>query len=136
MPDRVRAVLDASAVLRAVVDESEEAREWIERIETGSVDGYAPDLLHAEVANALVNLLRARFVHREQAGEILAAVGEIPLSTVSSRDVSLAACGVAISRDVTAYDAHYLALAEVEDAVLLTADRSMAEAASASVLLE
>jgi predicted nucleic acid-binding protein len=50
--------------------------------------------------------------------------------------LAVPACALAVRHGITTYDAHYLALAEAEDAVLVTADRRLAEAASRSILLD
>jgi predicted nucleic acid-binding protein len=43
---------------------------------------------------------------------------------------------LALRHDITTYDAHSLAVAQAEDAVLVTADRRLAEVTPRSVLLE
>jgi len=131
-----RAVVDASCVLRALLGESEDAFRWFEGIESGEVEGLAPDLLYAEVAHGLTRQIRANRMTIEQAQDAIRTVVEYPLVTTPSRLLAPAACMVAVSKSVTAYDAHYLALAEAEDAVLVTADRALASAATRGVLLE
>jgi predicted nucleic acid-binding protein len=53
----------------------------------------------------------------------------------ANRGICEFALEAAARTGLTAYDAHYLALAEAEDAMLVTADRRLAEVASQSVLL-
>jgi predicted nucleic acid-binding protein len=52
-----------------------------------------------------------------------------------ARLLAVPACALSARHAITTHDAHYLALAEAEDAILVTADRRLAAAASRSVLL-
>jgi predicted nucleic acid-binding protein len=132
---RPRAVFDASVVVRAVVDAADDARSWIESLGACRVDVAAPDLIYAEVANALVQCVRQGRLELERVVALLAAIVELPLDVKSNRALCGIACSVAVEAGLSAYDAHYLALAEAEGAVLVTADRRLAEAASQSILL-
>lgn len=132
----VRAVVDASCVLRGVLDEAEDALAWLDRIERDEVEGLAPDLIYAEVAHGLLRQVRSRLLTTDQAADVLAAVAGYPLATTPARLLAGPACAVAIIEGLTAYDAHYLVLARAEDAVLVTADRELAAAATNSILLE
>jgi predicted nucleic acid-binding protein len=136
MPTRVRAVVDASCILRALLTAAEDAQRWLDDIATEVVDASAPDLIHAEVAHGLVRQVRARRIRVGLAAPMLQTVLLLPIRLASSRLLAAPACALALDRGLTAYDAHYLALAEAEDAVLVTADRTLAAAASRSVLLE
>ncbi len=136
MAARTRAVVDASCLLRALLDDSEDAFRWLEGIQTGRVDARAPDLVYAEVAHGLLRQTRSGKLTHEQAGRALETVVLCAIDTTPARVLVESALAVALDRGVTAYDAHYIALAEAEDAVLVTADRRLADAASRSILLE
>lgn len=136
METRPRVVVDASAVVRAVIDRSTDARSWLERVDRGAADAFAPDLIYAEVADSLVRYVRAGRSGADQVVKLLATVAQLPIETRSSRTLFGVAYGMAVVRGVSAYDAHYLALAEAEDAVLVTADGDLAAAASRSILLD
>ena len=60
------------------------------------------------------------------------------VTALSERSEALAldALSLAVDRGVSGYDAMYLALAEATDAVLVTADRRLAAAATRSELLD
>lgn len=60
---------------------------------------------------------------------------DAPLEAHSARLLARQALGLAITRGLSAYDACYLALAIGYDAVLVTADRRLAEAADRAALL-
>jgi predicted nucleic acid-binding protein len=123
-------------IVRAVVDAADDARAWIDALGEGRVDVIAPDLIYAEVANALAQYVRKGTLELDNAIDSLATIVALPLDVKANRSVCGIACSVAVRTGLTAYDAHYLALAEAEDAVLVTADRRLAEAASRGVLLE
>jgi len=131
-----RAVIDASCVLRAVLDGAEGALACLERIEREEVEGLAPDLIYAEVAQGLVKQVRSGGLTADEAVDVLDTVAAYPLTTTPARLLATPACAVAISEGLTAYDAQYLVLARAEDAVLITADRKLAAAARNSILLE
>ncbi len=132
-----RAILDSSVLVRAGVDRrAEEARAWIENVQSRAVVGLAPELVYAEAANALWTLVRSGGLAREDAEGTLADLLDIPLETTSLRELAPEALSLALERDVTAYDACYLVLAEATGAVLVTADRRLAGAAPRAVLVQ
>jgi predicted nucleic acid-binding protein len=130
-----RVVLDASAFMRAVEGHGE-ATEWVARIESRDVRARAPDLIYAEVANALLVQCRAARVGIEAAGGLLDVLRRLPIRVTSLRELAVPALGVAHDARLTAYDAAYVTLAERARATLLTADRWVARAAAGSVLLD
>ena len=136
MGTRTRVVLDASAVVRAVIDWSTDARSWLDAVDQGAADAFAPDLIYAEISNSLVRYVRAGRSSAHEVVRVLGAVAELPIETRPTKALFGVAYGLATVRGVSAYDAHYLVLAEAEDAVLVTADRALAAAATKSVLLE
>ena len=88
----------------------------------------------AEVYEALK--ASAKREGRSVNAEALAGVVDLPLHVRPNRGICEFAVAAAAQLGLTVYDAHYLALAEAEDAVLVTADRALAAAASRSILLE
>ncbi|MDQ3670537.1 MAG: type II toxin-antitoxin system VapC family toxin [Actinomycetota bacterium] len=111
------------------------AIEWIERLVAGEVEGFAPDLVFPETANALAGYVRARVVAEKRAGAILQALVRLPLEVIPGRQLVPAAHRIALARGLTVYDAYYLAIADALEAVLVTADRRLADAAAHSALL-
>jgi predicted nucleic acid-binding protein len=57
------------------------------------------------------------------------------LRVASLRSLVADALAVALERDLTIYDASYVTLAEAADAVLVTADRRLGQAAKRTSLL-
>jgi len=131
-----RAVFDASVIVRAVLDRADDATTWLRSVGDERAEVIAPDLIYAEVANAFAQHVRQGRLAAGDAVELLANVVDLPLRVSASRGICEFAFAAAARTGLTAYDAHYLALAEAEDAVLVTADRALAAAASRSVPLE
>jgi predicted nucleic acid-binding protein len=129
------AVFDASVFVRATVRLERPAIEWVRRAMERHVVVSVPDLVFAEVGNALrlyactatltVNgaVRRVRFVRR------------LPLEVRGIETLVEPAVGFAISRGLTVYDACYAVLAEAEGAVLVTADEDLAAAVTRAELI-
>jgi predicted nucleic acid-binding protein len=129
-------VLDASAVVRALVgQEGEAARQWLAAVAEDRIHALVPDLMYAESANALAQYTRAGHLVADTAEAMVRAMCDFPFEVTSLRALAPAASAVALARAVTIYDACYLALAEAREATLVTADRRLAAAATASALL-
>lgn len=110
-------IIDTSVVVKWVVEEdgSDRAQALI-----GS-DLVAPDLLKAELANALWKKVR-----REQATPLQIASGYsaalASVSFVAASPLSERALAIALELMHPVYDCYYLALAEALDLSILTAD--------------
>ena len=121
------AVLDASVFIRALVDEDPKADAWITRLDTSKLVVSVPDLLFAEIGHALLGYLKSGRLSPTVARSRLEFVFALPLQVRPMRELVVAALDVALERRLSVYDACYAVLAEVEDAVLVTADRRLAE---------
>jgi predicted nucleic acid-binding protein len=102
----------------------------------GRVRGISAELCYSEIANAYVQNVRRQLIEPGEAQRSLLDVVRLPLDVRSNRTLCEPSARVAVQAGLTAYDAHYLALAEAENAVLVTADRALAETATRGVLLE
>ena len=113
----------ASVVVAALVDSGPEGR-WAESFLTA--DLAAPHLLPVEVANVL-----RRAVH---AGEVTDDVASLAHGDLLDLHVELVAYDIVAERiwqlrdNLTAYDAWYVAVAELLDAPLATMDRRIVNA--------
>jgi len=122
-------VVDASALLGVLLG-SPDAVASIERELIGEQGHvlHAPDLIEPEVLNALGRLVRSRAVTRHRAEQAVAHLGAARL--IRYPHAPLRARVWAVRDALSAYDAMYVALAELlDDAVLMTADRGLATVA-------
>ena len=99
------------------------------------LEGLLPDLVFAEVAHALLRYARSGILIPGRGAEILRELASLPVRVIALRELAPAAFSLALARGVSVYDACYLAVALSGDAVLVTADRRLAEAADRSELL-
>jgi predicted nucleic acid-binding protein len=129
------AVFDASLVVRAVVPETAAARVWLEQAVRRELTVHVPDLLYAEVAQALADYVRAGERTRADAIARMDFVLRLPFDVHQSQRIAGAALAVSLGRGITAYDACYAVVAELWDAVLVTADRRLAAAVPRSELV-
>jgi predicted nucleic acid-binding protein len=119
--------------VRALDDRT--ARDWLAAVSRGDVRAQAPDFVTLEVANALSRYVQAQALTVEEADSELASVLQAPLERVPSSLLAHQALALAITRQMSAYDAAYLALALGTDSILVTADRRLAAEAERSALL-
>jgi predicted nucleic acid-binding protein len=131
----VRVVLDASVVVRALVGADSAAAEWVAGLGDEETVASEPDLLFVEVAQALLEYSRSGWLPANVARSHLELVTLLPLTVWPSHELAAVALDVALARNLSVYDACYAALAEAEDAVLVTADRRLASAAQRVELL-
>jgi predicted nucleic acid-binding protein len=128
-------VLDASAVVRALVDHDPEALDWLGRIARDEVRAACPDLLYAQVADAVLVRHRAGGLTRSQAQDVIDAAVTAPFAAEPLGALAAPAWSVAKERGLSVYDACYVVLAETMDAALITADRHLASTTANAVLL-
>jgi predicted nucleic acid-binding protein len=117
-------VVDASVVVAALVDRGERGA-WAETLAI-SEWAVAPQLLPVEVANALRRLVAAGHVSDDAASLAHRDLLDLPMGLVGY--ASVADRVWELRRTVTAYDACYVALAELLDAPLATLDVRLARA--------
>lgn len=91
----------------------------------GSEPLLAPDLIVAEVANAAWKLARAGDISAEHGARIAMAIPAAFSALVGAGRLSARAFAIARELDHPVYDCLYLALAEVEDVRVVTADRRL-----------
>lgn len=117
-------VVDASAIVAFLADGSD-LGDWVAAVAWGS-EWHAPDLLNYEVANVLRRYeqsgeLTADQATRRFASSIASSIVLHPLSDLAPRVWEL-------RRNLTPYDAAYVALAESLHARLITLDARLAGA--------
>ena len=117
-------VLDASAVIELLLGTKAGAVVG-RRIGAFTESLHAPHLIDLEVAQALRRYTRSGQMSEGRATEALEDLADLDL-TRYPHDVLLPRVW-GLRRNATAYDAAYLALAELLPALLLTADRRLAK---------
>jgi predicted nucleic acid-binding protein len=128
-----RLVVDASIAVKWYLPEAH--ADHAARLCRGDTALEAPDLLYAEVGNALWKRVRRKELRREQADEILSALGQAPLEIFPCRLLAPAALEIAGGTGLTVYDCLYLATAMLTGSRLVTADRRLFERARDAPLL-
>jgi predicted nucleic acid-binding protein len=131
----IRAVLDSSVFIRAVIENSDTALGWVDSVEKKDNEGFAPELVWLEVASALRRHVASGVIDASTAFEVLGRILALPLSVHRLDTLAEPALARALDLGLSVYDASYLALAEVADAVLVTADRQVAQAAVRAELI-
>ena len=116
-------VLDASAVVELLIG-TELGRAVADRLEDPAIDLHAPHLLDVEVLQVLRRLVRDGSLTARDAA---AALNDLRALDVERHDHGPLLDRVwALRKNLTAYDAVYVALAEALDTTLLTCDRKLA----------
>ena len=126
-------VLDASAVLELLLATSA-GRRVASRIADPGIALHVPHLVDVEVTQALRRCEASDDIDAADAALAIAALRELPLER-HGHDALLDRVW-AIRRNVSAYDAVYVALAEALGAVLLTCDRKLARAPGVTAQVE
>jgi predicted nucleic acid-binding protein len=119
-------VVDASAVLEVLLG-TEAGRRAEDRLFDREAALHAPHLLDVEVAQVLRRYAAAGEIKPGRAAEALDDLADLPITR--HEHVLLLPCIWQLRNNATAYDAAYLALAEVLDATLITRDAKLARAA-------
>ncbi len=117
-------VVDASVVVNLLVGNADASAWAAELIAQG--DLVATHILPVEVANGLRRLEATGKISPRTAGRAQAEAGQLPIELFSYEPVSARVWE--LRHNVVPYDAWYVAIAELLDAPLATADRRLAAA--------
>lgn len=118
-------VVDASVVVRLLFARPDDDDLRAIFSEPGD-ELVAPDHIDAEVLSAVIGLLKGNHLERERATTMIRRFAALPIRRY--RTLSLATRIVELRHNFTAYDGAYVALAEVLEEPLLTADLKFARA--------
>jgi predicted nucleic acid-binding protein len=117
-------VVDASALVHLLADD-DEVGEWV-REQIAGLDLHAPELVLFETANVLRQHERDGLLSADMAALALADLVALPIELCSF--APLAERVWELRHNLTAYDAAYVALAELGEVGLVTIDRRLANA--------
>jgi predicted nucleic acid-binding protein len=126
-------VLDASAVIEVLLQTTAGAP-MTERLLAPTESLHAPHLLDVEVAQILRRFVRRGEVAPDRARQALDDLASLPLEHYS-HEVLLARVWT-LRENFTAYDAAYVALAEILGATLLTRDTRLSRAPGHAARIE
>jgi len=117
-------VVDASVLAPALVDEGASGTQARERLIGEKL--AAPELIDLELTSVLRSLTRAKKLTVRRAVDALDDLGDLPLERAGHRHL-IRRCWE-LRENLTAYDAAYVALAELLSVPLITADARLATA--------
>lgn len=117
-------VVDASIVASALADDGADGERARRRLIDESL--AAPELIDLEVASVWRRALRAGRLPERRAGLALADLAAAPVARAPHGPLMARVWD--LRDNLTPYDAAYVALAEILDTVLLTADARLAQA--------
>lgn len=116
---------DASAIVELLLD-TERGRRVAHEMRTHAHELHAPAILDSEVVHALRRLVRAGDISEDRGRASVGALRDLPIERHAIHAILPRVWDL---RDVlSAYDATYVALAEVLGSVVLTCDERMARA--------
>ena len=121
-------VIDTSALIRLFAPDGPihpEVETALNQATSGAAVVFAPQLILVEAANVLLRKRRRGELTAQELGELLLAVKSLPIRLCEHEPLLLPACALAETYNLSAYDALYLALAELHGARLLTNDDTL-----------
>lgn len=126
------AVIDTSALLRLFVPDGpvpDGLEEFFRGVEKGNNAALAPELLLAEVGNALNKKVIVGLLTLEERSDLLSDILDMPLRYARHRDLMHLSLELAREYVLSVYDCLFLALALEKGGVLFTADGKLLNAA-------
>ena len=126
-------VLDASALVELLL-QTRVGRAIASRVADPTLGLHVPHLVDVEVAQVLRRFVREGEIDAPAAAEALDDLRDLDLQRHAHEPLLDRVW--ALRQNLTAYDAAYVALAEVLDAVLLTCDRRLSRAAGIACRVE
>jgi predicted nucleic acid-binding protein len=125
-------VIDASVLATALIDDGDDGRQARARL--GGERLSAPELIDLEVTSVLRRLCAATQLDPARADQALTDLDALRLERIPHRPL-LRRCWE-LRHNVTVYDAVYIALAEILDVTLVTADQRLANAPGTTCVID
>ena len=123
-------VIDASVLIKFYVPEIlfDRAEALFGRAEKGEILLIAPDLIYPETGNILWKKHRLKELTAPEINEIIESIESIPIKIEPSKPLLKLAVDLAVVYNITVYDALYLAIAQIYESKLITADKKLTNA--------
>ncbi len=128
-----RYVIDASVAVKWYIPEplSDPASRYLKELKERKAVLTSPDLIIAEIGNVVWKKLKNEELSLEESRMIADALSaSFPAELCPASELIPAALEIAAAIGLTVYDSLYLALAVSSEAVLVTADKELAQSAS------
>lgn len=123
-------VVDASVLVKLFIDEGDSDQAELELSKSDLL--IAPDLLLPETANILWKYVGRGELSLDSVEAILDDILQIPIRYTESQALIERALRIAIDTKRTVYDCLYIALAELAQTIVLTADERLANSVAAT----
>lgn len=122
-----RLVVDASVAIKWVVPEPNSAA--AAALKSSLL--VAPDLIRAEYGNILWRQTKQGLLSADEAIYLFGVLADVPVALTPSERLEMDALSIACELKHPIYDCYYLALAQRENAPLVTEDRRLLQTAQA-----
>lgn len=127
MTNYLKYVVDASVGIKQFIPNPllGKTKQLFANLSYSTIEIYVPDLFYVESANTLWKYIRAEQLTPTQVQEYLSVLKMYPLQVVSTVELIEIAVNIAVSHNISAYDATYVTLSENVKAPLLTLDKKL-----------
>jgi predicted nucleic acid-binding protein len=130
----VKLIVDASVAIKWLIEEPDSSA--ADQLLDAAHDFLAPELIIAEVISAAWKQRRLGSIDDAQFDDIVIRIADGPIDYRPLRPLASRAAALARDLDHPIYDCLYLALAEVEDTTMVTADRRLIAAVRGTALAD
>ncbi|MGK7921064.1 MAG: type II toxin-antitoxin system VapC family toxin [Trichodesmium sp.] len=127
MTNSFKYVVDTSVRIKQFIPNPllNKTKQLFANLSYSNIEIYVPDLFYVESANTLWKYIRAEQLTPTQVQEYLSVLKMYPLQVVSTVELIEIAINIAVSHNISVYDATYVALSENVEAPLLTLDKKL-----------
>ncbi len=134
MTTPVKCVVDANVGIKQFIPDplTSKVNQLFAHLEYPQTEIFVPDLFYIECANILWKYVRAGLYAAADVPADLATLKAFPLRIVSTANLMEDAVSIALTYQISAYDASYVALSQQVGATLLTLDQRLVRALAAS----
>jgi predicted nucleic acid-binding protein len=134
MNQRLQCVIDANVGIKRFINDplTPKVRQLFDTLYNYQTSIYIPDLFYIETANIFWKYVRAELYTISEVQSDLAVLKAFPLIVTSTAELIEKAVELAVTYQISAYDAAYVALSDRLGVPLLTLDRKLLNALASS----